>query len=398
MPGSEERGGGFCCQRATLRSEPSIALSSATRVYPPPRRKRIIRPQWTKRKKNLGDFTGGHFLPGPLFMPCVDVSDWHNGPRPGGALTCSDYQARGYCRHGQISRGSEWASGAAFHFPERGCCACGRSRHRLGHGALQNRSTGRNSSGMVGSSGSGSSGVLSLSGGSNQGRRESASSSGQCQCPGVSVCSNYSLAAFMLRMPKVISEPSSPWYDYLCTVYRTRALPLPLSLSILEAFYPALLPVPACTKTAHLSLRTERRWHRRWRRANISLDVDQKRACHKADCVAWLPAPPPTDAAARAFAVGRSYVRVPPQNGSAKSAFGHIVILQRPIQERRPQGREFGPQHSFPFSAVPRAVDSSSDAAWIEVSRTAFPGEGYRDYGCWFHPAVGTGVFLRRDR
>ena len=58
-------------------------------------------------------------------MVCVDSAGWHNGARPGGALTCAMYAQRGYCAGGQMTQ--HWTNGAAFRWPSRHCCACGKN-------------------------------------------------------------------------------------------------------------------------------------------------------------------------------------------------------------------------------------------------------------------------------
>lgn len=202
------------------------------------------------------------------------------------------------------------------------------------------------------------------------------------------MCSNYSLAAFMMRMPDKVTSRSSPWYPYLKTVYRTTGdLPLPLRLKSFEAFYPALLPVPACTKEAHFMLPEERRWHSRWRAA---FEASSSKApsrnlpfCTAAECNAWMPKPRPRDADVMAFAAGRSYVRVAAQNTSDFRPFGHVVILQRRAGARKPQGQVVSPHqpHSRLTPAPASGTKQSTRAGeWVEVSRTAFPGEGTR--GC----------------
>ena len=120
-------------------------------------------------------------------------------------------------------------------------------------------------------------------------------------------------------------------------------MPLPLDLAPFEAFYPALLPVAPCTMTAHLSLPEERRWHARWRRAwrlNSTLrGASVAHHCSEAECAAWLPKPPPSDATVREYVSGRSFVRVAASDDSDRREFGHIVILQQAVARRKPRGQ-----------------------------------------------------------
>ena len=302
---------------------------------------------------------------------CVDEPNWDNGPRPGGPLSCSAYVSKGFCRRGEFVSGFEWASGQSYNFPEKSCCACGRANIELPK-------------------------VEDLP-------------PAKCHCRHVSVCSNYSLASFMLRLPEKVVSRASPWYDYLLAVYRTTRLTLPIDIRRLEAFYPALLPVPPCTKSSHYLLAGERRWHPEWRRLFEAASTSTQRSsmyCSASECHKWFPNPKPSAAAAIAFSRGRSYVRVAARNDSDARAFGHIVMLQRPNTNRPTRGTSMGPHksHLKPPSVARDAKAAGSAPAhrpryeWVEVSRTAFPGEGTRGYGCWFHPAVGSGVFVRINR
>lgn len=231
------------------------------------------------------------------------------------------------------------------------------------------------------------------------------------------MCSNYTLASFMMRMPSIVSDTHSPWVGYLSAVYRSKTLPLPVDLRPFEAFYPALLPVAPCTKTSHLEIAEERRWQRAWstsggsarRRSahgNIGTTSSSSRisatttepsaVCSKAVCEAWFPNPTPSDADVVAFTATRSYVRVAARNRTDTRAFGSVVVLQRPAAARKPRGQSMGPRR---IHIQPSAMATPGAAhVWIEIMRTAFPGEGYRGYGCWAHPAVGSGVFVHVDR
>ena len=143
---------------------------------------------------------------------CQDAPGWNNGPRAGGSLTCNTYVAQGHCAKGGFVPGHEWAGGASYNFPEMACCACGRRKVP----PQDHARTGTGKSTMA---------------------IGSVQASQHCHCPGVSVCSNYSLAAFMLRMPSHVRDRSSPWYSYLGSVYRSETLPLPLDLAPFEAEY-----------------------------------------------------------------------------------------------------------------------------------------------------------------
>ena len=195
----------------------------------------------------------------------------------------------------------------------------------------------------------------------------------------------------MMRMPEKVTSTSSPWYEYLKVVYRaTGDLPLPLKLKQFEAFYPALLPVPPCTKDAHYLLPEERRWHAAWRAAFAAFSASRSEPspravphCAASVCSAWLPKPKPRDADIIAFTSGRSYVRVAAQNASDFRPFGHVVILQRRAGARMAHGQVMTPSKLHSRVAVPKPAPETQlprAGEWAEVSRTAFPGEGTR--GC----------------
>ena len=55
-------------------------------------------------------------------MTCSDVAGWSNGQND----DCDSYKTKGYCANGAFVAGKEWTGGAAYKFPERNCCACGK--------------------------------------------------------------------------------------------------------------------------------------------------------------------------------------------------------------------------------------------------------------------------------
>ena len=54
---------------------------------------------------------------------CADDVDWdnHSGRK------CADYSREGWCRGGKLVASYSWTGGAQFNYPERACCACGKS-------------------------------------------------------------------------------------------------------------------------------------------------------------------------------------------------------------------------------------------------------------------------------
>ena len=56
-----------------------------------------------------------------LMAACVDVPRWANFRQD----TCAKYASTGLCAGGRVVDAN--ASGSVFGYPERACCACGRS-------------------------------------------------------------------------------------------------------------------------------------------------------------------------------------------------------------------------------------------------------------------------------
>ena len=57
----------------------------------------------------------------PSAQRCSDTPSFDNGS----GKSCADYAAA-WCEGGAFRTGANWTSGAAFGFPERHCCACGK--------------------------------------------------------------------------------------------------------------------------------------------------------------------------------------------------------------------------------------------------------------------------------
>jgi len=111
---------------------PAASAAPATRVQPPPPPPPSPPPQ-RRHTRTQERRAGPAFPKNTTFYLCADTPDWTNGDRPGGALSCSGYVSAQYCTGSAIRSGAEWASGAAFGFPERNCCACGKPSRRMGN-------------------------------------------------------------------------------------------------------------------------------------------------------------------------------------------------------------------------------------------------------------------------
>ena len=200
--------------------------------------------------------------------------------------------------------------------------------------------------------------------------RPSANRSSWCRCPGVSLCTATGLAVFLMRMPSVVNDRSSPWYSYLQTVYRQTDIRLPVRLDKFEAFYPGLLPTAPCTLTSHLH------------------PHHHSNTCAEGYCQSWLPSPAPSTAAVTSFLLNRSYIRVAAEScGSATLwSFGRLAAADWRAASNRAD--KMG-------SKVQQHASSTGDGVWMEVTRMIYAHEGTNDYGCWLHPVVGSGVFVR---
>ena len=56
-----------------------------------------------------------------LAKSCKDTPDWHNQK----GMTCARYEQHGYCVNGKAYK--QWTLGEKYNYPEKNCCACGKS-------------------------------------------------------------------------------------------------------------------------------------------------------------------------------------------------------------------------------------------------------------------------------
>ena len=178
-----------------------------------------------------------------------------------------------------------------------------------------------------------------------------------------------------------MTSRSSPWYSYLQHVYKDEQIPLPVNLSSFEFFYLALLPVE-------------------WRcRAD---DQTVARQCAQEECTPWLhPAEPSKGQLARharlwgvrSFQWQRSRfkrllwnqtLRFIPRNPSES-------LYRRPFIEVTRHSKLFSGWYDW----CARGSSVRNDE-WVG-NQNLGAAEGVQ-YGCWFTPSVGTGVFLPTGR
>ena len=195
-----------------------------------------------------------------------------------------------------------------------------------------------------------------------------------CSC--FRLCSEEAARSFHLRLPLVTSR-SSPWYPYLAWVYRGYVR-LPVHLSRFDFFYLMLLPVE-------------------WR-----CNRNRTTSCSRGLCSAWLHPLEPSAAqleehkrqwSVRAYQWHRSRLprlllnhtlrflpTEPPEAFYRANAL--VEVVRRSFSSVR--NRECAAQHGA--AATDWVGDPVLGAA-----------EGMQ-YGCWFTPAVGTGIFLPLGR
>lgn len=145
-----------------------------------------------------------------------------------------------------------------------------------------------------------------------------------------SICNHMDVANWYARLPTAVDR-RSPWFSYLQDIYGSNVT-CPFHIRDLELFYISRLPFRACGEAQNGS------------------------------CNEWLlPFPDPLEM----NVMHRRTFKVYP------SSHNPVVFLQRPFTER----------------------NVSLNEKWVEIYRTAYPGEG-NGYGCWAHPARGSGIHV----
>ena len=195
-----------------------------------------------------------------------------------------------------------------------------------------------------------------------------------CSC--FSLCSEQDARSFHLRLPSVVAT-SSPWFTYLRHVYAERNVSLPINLQTFELFYLNLLPV-------------------NWR-CHSGTDVHD---CPVQVCRAWLSPEMPNSTAIqehrlkwqlRPYQWHRSHLPRLLRNHTLRFLPRHSnALLGRLLKS--PVLVEVV-RHSFPQWVSYCAQGRSTDPMEWVGDRILGAAEGVQ-YGCWFSPSVGSGVFL----
>ena len=235
----------------------------------------------------------------------------------------------------------------------------------------------------------------------------------QCEC--FSLCGRDAAAAFHARLPRNVSH-GSPWEGYLRTVY-SGPVPLPFDVSTLEFFWVHLLPT-----AMHLCPKP-----------HLTPPAPVLPVCPPDRCAGWLEEP---QSRARAHVADkRSFVWSPTWP----------PLPDDPELNLSPKMRRKLPHNQFLLIQPYERSDVPNDGAWVEVTRitppNVLPGvtpecdahygwqrgcqewragskwpyqpAGYmqrpecqplgccregRNYGCWFWPAKGSGIFVNVGR
>jgi hypothetical protein len=180
-----------------------------------------------------------------------------------------------------------------------------------------------------------------------------------CKC--FDICSENDFARFVLRLP-VVDTRTSPWYTYLERVYGDADIQLPVDMRRFELFYSNLAespPIFPCDEWLNKTYWTY------WK--------ERPDLCPQEMCDAWL------DTSAN----------VSDHDVWARAATGSLIIAW-PF---KPDYAFMGLQNRF------RDRVTFSDYEWAEVIRAeaSVLCEGYQ-YGVWFYPVRGSGVFLNTGR
>jgi hypothetical protein len=242
--------------------------------------------------------------------------------------------------------------------------------------------------------------------------------SADCAC--FSLCHPEEVRHFLIRLPIVESE-SSPWYDYLCAVYNTDSVPLPIDL---QGFGAWQFPMAA---DVYGQLRIP------WGQRQCGRDGRSTApACERAECKRWLNLTAARDAEAAVWEasplprshrgpselewpngslpkkgfseapVPRAFVGATTADGSGSS---HVMIRVRIDGDMGPSGYsrrlKLEPFHMYFWPENPSLIRlAHPPAAWTEAGRFYYRGspEGVL-YGVWYTPlllpfARGTGVYV----
>ena len=209
----------------------------------------------------------------------------------------------------------------------------------------------------------------------------------QPRCACFRLCSEHDVRSFHIRVPSTLRTHHSPWYTYLQKVYREEHIPLPVSLSAFEFFYLALLPVDGqCADSSQT--------------AEVLLP-----SCASDVCSAWLRNEPASAAEIAEHSLRWNVREYQWHQHRARLLPKHTLrFLPRDPSESHYRGagaRLEVIRHAtnrFPFSMDNGWVTYCSQGRgadprdWVG-NRTWGAGEGVQ-YGCWFSPSVGTGIFL----
>jgi len=205
-------------------------------------------------------------------------------------------------------------------------------------------------------------------------------SSPPCSC--FSTCDVASATAFKQAIPEQIETPDSAWYGYLRAVYGP-SLTLPFDLGRVNFFY-------------HHDDQT---WARRFPRVewpmsscripvptmnlHTGLSVVEVPRCDVTVCSRWLQ-PKDTQHQPAVFAISQTCAM---PNADYNESVG-VVIFGEPISAGAVASRSDLGRHLVGQSEWAEVIRGSDDMIFP-------PGhEGVNGYGCWFFPAIGSGIWV----
>ena len=220
-----------------------------------------------------------------------------------------------------------------------------------------------------------------------------------CAC--FHTCDRYNARRFHESIPAVIESTDSPWYAYLVAVYGT--VPLPFALANLSFFYHndkrwrthhphvpwpmsscRLKPFPNLVATvtqAFVGFAKTNQRHRQGAEAILDGPLTSVQ-CSTDTCLPWL-------ACTRKPCIVHRYK-------SAAALGRHAVGIVHYASDG--SSSEFGGSTRGSNIAYANRSPASPSNSYVEVARTHVSSEGTSGYGCWFHFAPGSGVWLNVGR
>jgi len=216
----------------------------------------------------------------------------------------------------------------------------------------------------------------------------------QCQC--FPLCTAGHVLSLYRRLPMGVTNSSSPWYGYLTKVYGKGEVPLPFDLRKLQLFFPGLLPTSThlCRARVISGLPVV---------GNLTDGEPLLPTCPQTDCSGWVRTAEEADADPlvqrlhpRGWARGSSHIWTPItqrwMGGEQEQRDQHDPRWSRIDQSRL----QLSGRHLF-VALQMRSRQFFEDNTLVEVIRIGMGSRKFSEggnYGCWFYPARGSGIFV----